>query len=185
MLKRLAFLVLALLFVGHMEGRDIENSTLLPTSYSVLNEDTVPPLQVISLRNERADLHQIIIPKQTASLQNTGTTIDPDIMGPAYLNVFEMIQGRVAGVWVTGSNNNYQMRIRGSLQPPMVVIDGMTFRSFDDQSLNNLLNSIPPADVDYIEVLKGIAQTAIYGPGSGNGVIIVHTKHVELENDLD
>jgi TonB-dependent starch-binding outer membrane protein SusC len=35
---------------------------------------------------------------------------------------------------------------------------------------------IPPQDVDYIEIIKNVANAAIYGRNAGNGVIVVHTK---------
>jgi outer membrane receptor for ferrienterochelin and colicin len=177
MLKQLIFAVLAILLVSQVEGKRIEHLTFLPDFNWVPAEDTIPDLEIISLRNGEMNLHQIIIPNRKLKQEDKpGTIIDQRNMGTAFLNVFEMIQGRVPGVWVSGSNNNYQVRIRGAMRPPLVVVDGMIFRDFDDQQLNNILGSIPPMDVDYIEVLKSIAQAAIYGPGAGNGVIVVHTK---------
>lgn len=174
--KQLIFAVLALLLMGRVEGSGVEKATLLPTLNLVSGADTMPPVRIISLRNEKSDLHQIVIPQHLPKDWNPATIVDPSITGPAYLNVFEMIQGRVPGVWVSGSFNNYQIRVRGALGPPLVIVDGMPFYGRDDQQINDLLGSIPPADVDYIEVLKSIGRTAIYGPGAGNGVIIVHTK---------
>ena len=37
-------------------------------------------------------------------------------------------------------------------------------------------NSINPADVESISILKDAAATSIYGVGGGNGVIVVTTK---------
>ena len=91
------------------------------------------------------------------------------------LNVFEMIQGRVAGVWVTGGPSFYRIRVRSALRPPLVVIDGMRFTSYDDRDLNNLLLSLSPQDIDRIEVHKGIAGALLY-PNSGSGVLEIHTK---------
>ncbi len=52
---------------------------------------------------------------------------------------------------------------------PLVVIDGIP-QTQDD------LNSLNPADVESISVLKDAATAAIYGVSGGNGVIIVTTK---------
>lgn len=93
-----------------------------------------------------------------------------------YLHPAEMIIGRVAGVWVTGSYNYYQIRIRGAVGPPLLVIDNMPFYNYDDAALNDLLWTIPPADIDRIEVIKNIAGAAIYGSQAGNGVIRIVTR---------
>ncbi len=52
---------------------------------------------------------------------------------------------------------------------PLVVVDGVP-QTQDD------LNSINPADIDNISVLKDAATAAIYGVSGGNGVLIVTTK---------
>ena len=52
---------------------------------------------------------------------------------------------------------------------PLVVVDGVP-QTQDD------LNSINPADIESISVLKDAATTAIYGVKGGNGVIVVTTK---------
>ena len=96
--------------------------------------------------------------------------------GAMHMDIFQMIMGRVAGVFVSGGPAFYQIRIRGALRPPLVVVDGMRFFSEDDASINSLLMSIPVQDVDAIEVIKNPATGLIYGPGAGNGVIVIHTK---------
>lgn len=72
---------------------------------------------------------------------------------------------RLPGVYV---NDQGELRVRGSTQPPLVVIDGM-------QTMTADLRSINPADVDQIEVLKG-AETSMYGVRGGSGVIVITTK---------
>lgn len=177
MLKQLIFAVLAIFLVSQAEGKRIECLGFFPNLNRIEAEDTIPDLEIISLRNGETNMHQIIIPRQKLKRGiKPPNIIDQGSTGAAFLSVFEMIRGRVPGVWVSGSNNNYQIRIRGAMGPPLVVVDGMIFRNFEDQELNNVLGSVPPSDVDYIEVLKSIDQTAIYGPGAGNGVIVVHTK---------
>ncbi len=133
------------------------------------------------LSSDGMDQNKPIVPlTQRNPLRHSGNIIDHHVMTPAFQNIFEMIQGRVPGVQVYGGFMNYQIRIRGSMRPPLVVIDGLRLFNYDDHSLNNMLLSIPPADVDYIEVIKNIGQTTLYGPGAGNGVIVVHTKRGEM-----
>ena len=88
----------------------------------------------------------------------------------------EALQGKASGVSVIQSGSpgsKPTVLIRGipsfSGTDPVVIIDGVP------QSLTDL-NSINPADIESINVLKDAATTAIYGVKGGNGVIVVSTK---------
>jgi TonB-dependent starch-binding outer membrane protein SusC len=88
----------------------------------------------------------------------------------------EALQGKAAGVSVIQSGSpgsKPTVLIRGipsfSGTDPMVIIDGVP------QTLTDL-NSINPADIESINVLKDAATTAIYGVKGGNGVIVVTTR---------
>ena len=88
----------------------------------------------------------------------------------------DALQGRAAGVTVVGSGSpgsKPTVLIRGipsfSGTDPVVIIDGVP------QTLTDF-NSINPADIESINVLKDAATTAIYGVKGGNGVIVVTTK---------
>lgn len=72
---------------------------------------------------------------------------------------------RLPGVYL---NEQGELRIRGAVNPPLVVVDGM-------QTMTADLRSINPADVEQVEVLKG-AETSMYGVRGGNGVILITTK---------
>ena len=84
------------------------------------------------------------------------------------------LQGRVAGVTVTGNNNpsgQATVRVRGfgSLgnNNPLYVIDGIPRTSMDN---------INPNDIESMTVLKDASSSAIYGSRAANGVIVVTTK---------
>jgi TonB-dependent starch-binding outer membrane protein SusC len=88
----------------------------------------------------------------------------------------DALQGRASGVNViqNGSpGSKPTVLIRGipsfSGTDPVVIIDG------SPQTLTDF-NSINPADIESINVLKDAATTAIYGVKGGNGVIVVTTK---------
>lgn len=88
----------------------------------------------------------------------------------------EALQGRASGVVVVNSGSpgaKPTVLVRGipsfSGTDPLVIIDGVP------QTLTDL-NSIPPSDVESINLLKDAATTAIYGVKGGNGVIVVTTK---------
>lgn len=89
------------------------------------------------------------------------------------ISIFQVLQGRVPGMVVTGSGLNYTVQIRGAanfggLLEPLFVLDGMPI---DKEAIN----SINPSDVDYVDVLKG-ASAAIYGSRGGAGVVSILTK---------
>ncbi|MES2277193.1 MAG: TonB-dependent receptor [Bacteroidota bacterium] len=90
----------------------------------------------------------------------------------------DALAGRVAGVQVSsndgqpGSNANIVIRGPGSVtqdNSPLYVIDG-----FPQETSN--ANSINPADIESIDVLKDASATAIYGARGSNGVILITTK---------
>jgi len=84
-----------------------------------------------------------------------------------YKNIFDMIQGQVPGVVVSGSSVLIRgtNSINGGTQP-LFVVDGSATYSID---------YINPRDVKSISIIKGSA-TAIYGVRGANGVILITTK---------
>ncbi|NGM67339.1 SusC/RagA family TonB-linked outer membrane protein [Sphingobacterium sp. SGR-19] len=91
--------------------------------------------------------------------------------------VDQMLQGRAAGVQVTSTTGapgaGTTIRIRGSRSvsasnEPLYVIDGIVGAGD--------LNTINPADIASIDVLKDASAAAIYGSRASNGVIIITTK---------
>jgi TonB-linked SusC/RagA family outer membrane protein len=92
--------------------------------------------------------------------------------------------GQMAGVVVSqstgapGGGASVRIRGAGSLSAgnePLYVIDGFPVTNDYDQR-NNPLNTINPADIDNIQVLKDASATAIYGSRGSNGVILITTK---------
>lgn len=90
----------------------------------------------------------------------------------------EALAGRVAGVSVSGNDgqpgsvNNIVIRGYGSItqdNSPLYVVDGFPME-------DGMNNSINPADIESINVLKDASSTAIYGARGANGVIIITTK---------
>ena len=82
----------------------------------------------------------------------------------SYTNIYDMIQGRVASVQVTGNN----ITIRGinsinSGTDPLFVVDGVVVNSIDN---------ISPRQVKSISVLKG-SDASIYGSRGAGGVILI------------
>ena len=89
-------------------------------------------------------------------------------------NVTQQLQGRVAGVTVTQDSRPGQaakVRIRGfgSFQDnaPLYVVDGVPTTD---------INTLNPADVESLTILKDAGAASIYGSRASNGVILVTTK---------
>jgi TonB-linked SusC/RagA family outer membrane protein len=119
-------------------------------------------------------------------------------------NPLAALQGRVPGLIITqtsgvaGAQFNVEIRGRSSLDAslsrndPLFVIDGVPFEPGNQpagqliSAANNPtsatqgglspLNTINPADIESIEVLKDADATAIYGSRGANGVILITTK---------
>ncbi len=82
----------------------------------------------------------------------------------SYTNIYDMIQGRVPGVQVSGT----KITIRGinsinSGTDPLFVVDGVVVNSIDN---------ISPRQVRSISVLKG-SDASIYGSRGAGGVILI------------
>jgi TonB-linked SusC/RagA family outer membrane protein len=98
----------------------------------------------------------------------------------------QALQGKVAGVVVQqvsgqpGGGVSIQIRgvssISGS-NSPLYVIDGIIIPPVGDPGRgSNPLNSINPAEIESIDVLKDASATAIYGSQATNGVVVITTK---------
>lgn len=124
-----------------------------------------------------------------------------DLENQTVTNVLSAAQGRMAGVSITQNGGTpgggYQIRIRGqnSLRTlsnsgtdgnqPLYIVDGVPIGNdmttqFSGSAIPlgtiNPLNSIPPQDVESIEILKDADATAIYGSRGANGVVLITTK---------
>jgi hypothetical protein len=140
-----------------------------PGKMEQLQPVPIRPLRVVQSMSGRPD----------RGFPHVDAVVFSDYLTPTYLHVFEMLMGRVAGVWVTGSPNFYRVRIRNASGPPVIVIDGMPFYSLNDNDVNSLVFMVPPQDVDRVEVIKNFSGAARYGFNAANGVIVIHTKRGE------
>ncbi|MFD2287873.1 SusC/RagA family TonB-linked outer membrane protein [Pedobacter petrophilus] len=106
------------------------------------------------------------------------------------------LQGRVAGVYITQGNGSpgapMVFTIRGTnsiagRNNPLFIVDGVPYlaEAVNAQTGNSLdaangstspLNSINPADIESINILKDADATAIYGSRGANGVVLITTK---------
>ena len=90
----------------------------------------------------------------------------------------QALQGQVPGLTVLSNTGepsaSATMTIRGtnsinSGTAPLYILDGVPISSSD-------FNTINPADIESISVLKDASSTSIYGARAANGVIVITTK---------
>ena len=89
-------------------------------------------------------------------------------------NVTNQLQGRIAGVTVSGDGRPGQpakVRIRGFgsflNNDPLYIVDGVPTQD---------ISTINPSDIESLSVLKDAGAASIYGSRAANGVVIVTTK---------
>jgi TonB-dependent SusC/RagA subfamily outer membrane receptor len=142
-------------------------------------------MQQLTTGAEVTDLEAITVEANTLQEEQTQSrmlygegdaSIKPDEIpgGQGFINIFQLIQGRVAGVRVTFDGVNATVLIRGvgSLQAglePMYMLNNVPVDA-------STLAQISPRDVESVEVFKDPSRTAIFGSQGGNGVIAVYTK---------
>jgi len=96
-----------------------------------------------------------------------GTVLDFTKMPEAQsgIPIFSILQGRVAGLTISGSPPNQSIQIRNQ-GTPLIILDGVRTDA-------DMINSLTSVDVEAVEVYKG-TEAAIFG-GNG-GAIAIFTK---------
>lgn len=175
-------------------GADGKFSINVPSNASVLNFSHVGMVNIsrpvgnlktvdIVMKAESGSLEEVVVVGygQVRKKDLTGSvgTVDVTELQKAPINSIDQgLAGRVAGVYVVSGDgqpgDNAEITIRGvgsvtQSSAPLYVIDG-----FPQEDAN--FNSINPAEVESIEILKDASATAIYGARGSNGVIIITTK---------
>lgn len=109
------------------------------------------------------------------------------------VNAINSLQGKVAGLNVTGSatgpSGTSNVLIRGissvgGNNQPLYVVDGIPIDNtnlgsagqYGGSDFGDGISSINPDDIESISVLKGGAAAALYGSRASNGVILINTK---------
>lgn len=121
----------------------------------------------VDFQTKKIENERILYGKPDAEVKITQTY-------SGYSNVFEVLIGKVAGVRVTKSNNNYEVTIRGSSSinlksEPLYLIDGIQ-KTYED------LLAFPVGFVDRIDILKSAGEIGVYGVRGANGVISIITR---------
>jgi len=144
-------------------------------------DKTAKVLEEVTVRAQKVDRRPEDV--QRRSLHNEADAVLVfDEKSPVYTNLYEMIQGRLAGVTVTREGaavaRSYKVFIRGvssfkSGMQPLYLLDGLPI---EDPEGTALL-FFNPSDIERIELLKSAITTGTYGARGGNGVIAFYSKN--------
>ncbi|WP_246162260.1 SusC/RagA family TonB-linked outer membrane protein [Sphingobacterium phlebotomi] len=120
-----------------------------------------------------------------------------DLTKGSNINMQQALQGRVPGVQIYQKSGEpgaaMSVQIRGITSitgnnAPLYVIDGMPINdaaaigapgvggATNNPNNRSPLNTLNPADIASIEILKDASATAIYGSRGANGVVLITTK---------
>lgn len=147
----------------------------------------------IKLAAEETRLDEVVVvgygTQKKRDVTASVSVIDGDKVKNTPVQSFDQaLGGKAAGLNITQPNgvlnNPPVIRIRGAgsitgSSYPLIVVDGVAIFTGDvstNNSVNNPLGDINPADIDEITVLKDAAATAIYGSRAAPGVLVITTK---------
>jgi len=162
--------VLVYSFIGYSTiEKNVGNSTILNMTL-ISDIKTLSEVVVVGYgTQEKKDL--------TSSISSVKSE---DISKIVNLSADQALQGRAAGVFVSGGSGGTSVQIRGAgtvgSSEPLYVIDGVPINYTSLNSSANGVNQVNPNDIESMEVLKDASAAAIYGSRAANGVVIITTK---------
>ncbi|MBV5311941.1 MAG: TonB-dependent receptor [Prolixibacteraceae bacterium] len=178
---------------GNYSITDVTNSTVLQFSFVGMNTKDVAvgnqSIVNITLEENTIGIEEVVAigygaqKKRDISTAISSVSSD-DLKDKPVSNFAQAISGKMAGVRISNTNaapgGGTNIVIRGvssinASNSPLVVIDGFPMKDGFNKN-DNPLNSINPADIESIEVLKDASSSAIYGTQAANGVILITTK---------
>jgi TonB-dependent starch-binding outer membrane protein SusC len=122
--------------------------------------------------------------KRSEITGSISTVSGKDLANVTSGGIQEALQGRAAGVNITPTSGQpggaLDMNIRGVATfgngNPLFVIDGVPILTEGTSRNFNPLASIPPDNIESIQILKDASAAAIYGARAANGVVLVTTN---------
>lgn len=175
------------------------NSTLVFSYVGFTTQEvayTGKPLRVTLVSNTK--LNEVVvtalgIKKDERKLGYAVTTVKGDLLNTAKeTNVAYSLQGRVAGLSISGTNggpgSSARILLRGVTSTtaggPLFVINGVPMDNtqrgqsgeWGGADFGDGISNINPDDIETMTVLKGQSASALYGTRAVNGVILITTK---------
>lgn len=162
------------------------NNSTLVFSYIGFTSQSIPvdgqSLINVSMVQDAAALDEVVVVGYGTQFKRevTGSvqTVDlEEFADVPVTQVAQKLQGQLAGVQInqtTGKpGQGINVRIRGQLSvsggsDPLYVVDGFP--------IAGNINTLNPAEIESISVLKDAASTSLYGSRAANGVVLITTK---------
>lgn len=173
---------------GHYEIIADSASKLVFSCFGFLDvEKTVPDMDFcildVALETETLKLEDAVViaygVRKKGTVTGSVSTVKADKLENTPVPAFDQaLQGQVAGLSVLSSTGepsaSATMVIRGtnsinSGTAPLYILDGVAISASD-------FNTINPADIESMSVLKDASSTSIYGARASNGVIVITTR---------
>ena len=173
---------------GHYEITADSGSKLVFSCFGFLDvEKTVPDMDScildVALETETLKLDDAVViaygVRKKGTVTGSVSTVKADKLENTPVPAFDQaLQGQVAGLSVLSSTGepsaSATMVIRGtnsinSGTAPLYILDGVAISASD-------FNTINPADIESMSVLKDASSTSIYGARASNGVIVITTR---------
>lgn len=168
---------------GHFKLK-VKQGAKLRISYVGYNTVTLPASHnmVVTLEEAGNIMDELIVTGYTtqrrADLTGSVAVMNMDEpISASNPNMLSSMQGKLAGVTISddaapgGGSSTIRVRGMSTVNPnnsPLYIIDGV--------ATTENLNSLNPADIESIQVLKDASSASIYGSRAANGVIIITTK---------
>lgn len=190
--------VLVISYIGYQSAEYKITPSIVASSGQQPASGTAASFTIV-LNKYESQLKEVVVNKgyytegKKFSTGNVSKVTAEEIANQPVSNVMQALSGRLPGMFIAqnsgepGSPVTIQIRGRNSLRydgnDPLLVIDGVPYpvTSFSsDLSVNagalSPLQSLNPANIESVEVLKDADATAIYGSRGANGVILITTK---------
>jgi TonB-linked SusC/RagA family outer membrane protein len=168
--------------------------SLLPNNLIVIRKNTESKMDMDSVRFlKEVVITALGIEKDNRKVGYALTTIKGSSIAKAReSNMIMALQGRVAGLNITGVNGGpgsaARVLIRGvssmTAASPLFIVNGVPIDNSIRGSANEYggadygdgISNINPDDIETITILKGSAASALYGARAANGVILINLK---------
>ncbi|NIU78545.1 MAG: SusC/RagA family TonB-linked outer membrane protein, partial [Gammaproteobacteria bacterium] len=173
--------------------------------YRTVEQEIEGPVMNVSLSREAIGIEGITvtalgIQREKRSLGYSVQDVSGDqISEVPKVNVVDALQGNVAGVKITDSNNpggTSRIVIRGASSitgnnQPLFIVDGIPIdnsadgtgkpgqdrnQGYGGYDYGNAAEDIDPNNIESISVLKGPNAAALYGSRAANGAVVITTK---------
>lgn len=169
-----------------------DNSTLVFTYIGYLTQEIAVNGRInidVKLQADTRSLEEVVVigygtQRRSEITGSISTVSGKDIATVTSGGVQEALQGRAAGVNITPTSGMpggaLDMNVRGVATfgngNPLFVIDGVPVLSEGTSRNFNPLASIPPDNIESIQILKDASAAAIYGARAANGVVLITTN---------